>query len=145
MKKFLFLYSLIAVSLLISFAACSGSKKADKTASPNIKYKKWILNSVGGVWVDSTTAKAAYIIFNNDGTMGGNTGCNLFGGNYAISENNTISFTSVHVTEMFCKNNVFERPFLDAINQTNKFSVENKQLILWNNDQKLIVFTPPVR
>ncbi len=144
MKKFSFLYSLIAVSFL-AFSACSASQKTEKKQNPSIKYKKWSLNSIGGVWVDSTTAKTAYVIFNNDGTMGGNSSCNNFGGNYLIAQDTLISFTSVHVTEMACANNVFERPFLDAINKVNKFTVENKQLVLWNNDEKLIVFSPPAR
>ncbi len=145
MKKFPSVYSLVIISLLVAFASCSASKKADKAETPNIKYKKWALNSIGGIWVDSVTAKTAYVIFNNDGTMGGNTGCNSFGGNYLISENNALALSGVYVTEMHCTKNVFERPLLDAINKVNKFSVENTQLILWNGDERLIVFTQPAR
>jgi len=42
-----------------------------------------------------------YIQFNADGTFNGNVGCNSFGGNYNISEDD-ISFDSVFSTEMYC-------------------------------------------
>lgn len=145
MKKLSFLYSLLAAVFIFAIAACSTSQKTERKQNPNIKYKKWALNSIEGLWVDSVTATTAYVIFNNDGTMGGNTSCNTFGGNYLISQDSIITFSSIHVTEMACANNVFEKPFLAAINKVNKFTVENNQLMLWNNDQKIMVFSPPAR
>ncbi len=144
MKKISILYSLLIISLLMAMSACTSTRKTTSVVTPEIKYKKWALTSVNGVWVDSVTAKKAYVIFSADGTMGGNTGCNNFGGNYLIAQNN-ITLSGIKVTEMACPKNVFERPLLDAINKVNKYTVENSQLVLWNNEEKLIIFSPPAQ
>src|SRR5262245_21839668 len=93
---------LFALILLAGFllAACSANASASVAG-------EWSLVSYG---IPASPAPAASgvetsIEFSSDGTLGGNVGCNGFGGNYKV-EGDTITFDQIVATLMFCEGEV---------------------------------------
>ncbi len=90
MKKFV-----LSILALLILAACSG-------ASAQIT-GEWKLVSYGNAASPTPAVSGvdASIKFDADGQMGGNLGCNTFGGNYETS-GGTITFSGVMSTMMYC-------------------------------------------
>ncbi len=92
MKKIFLMITLV----LLVLAACS-NKNADITG-------EWKLVSYGAASNPTPAVQNVdtSIKFEANGNMGGNVGCNSFGGNYDISAD-TIAFNSIVSTMMFCE------------------------------------------
>ena len=78
-------------------SACAGSSSASIQG-------QWKLVSYGSV-PDQMPAVASVdtmIEFDSEGRMSGNVGCNNFGGGYTV-DGDTITFSPVSTTEMFCE------------------------------------------
>ncbi|MEJ2112664.1 MAG: META domain-containing protein [Flavobacteriaceae bacterium] len=71
--------------------------------------------------------------------VSGFSGCNRFSGSY-INEGNNISLSSMAVTRMACMGNAntIETHFLKLLQDTNKVTLENEELTLYNNENVLL-------
>lgn len=82
--------------------------------------------------------------FGTNGQVGGNAGCNSFGGSYTV-DGETIMFSELISTLMACAdNNVMEQEqqYLAALNSADRFAVDGGQLMIWyDNDNGLLTFT----
>lgn len=135
-------FSILGFLIVCGMFACSSTKNST-APMPDITYKRWVLQSINGLAVDSNISKKAYIIFSADGSVGGNTSCNSFGAQYQITKNK-MEFSQPYSTKKACvdsKNT--EANFLAAFNKVNKFSVDNNVLTLWNNKENMLSFTAP--
>jgi heat shock protein HslJ len=113
---------------------------------------EWELVSYGNV-TNPTLAMLdvdTYIQFNADGTFNGNVGCNSFGGNYEVSEDD-ISFDSVFSTMMYCENtdgqeqgvlNVFSQPDLTFEMNDETLTITNGIYMLNLREKSIPVPTP---
>ena len=100
-------------------------------------YGLWMLRQIN----DSTLAdnKIVKININSKGGIGGNNSCNSYGGNYKLNDNN-ISFSDLLQTQMYCEGSI-EREYMSALNNTSKYTLENKTLSFFDkNDKLLLVF-----
>lgn len=75
----------------------------------------------------------------NKSTVAGNTGCNSFNGNVKVTKHK-IYFTNIAMTRMSCPGDG-EKNFVEALNGTNNFKMENGKLILMKFDTPVAVFT----
>lgn len=98
MKKLIL--GLLFVFLL---AACGGGASASLVG-------QWTLVSHGSVSNQTPAAEGVdtFIEFKSDGTLGGNVGCNGFGGDYQ-ADGNTFTFGPIVSTLMFCEGPVGEQ------------------------------------
>jgi heat shock protein HslJ len=125
MKKIYFL--LIALVVLLS--ACSGSSVSFEG--------EWTLVSYG----DSSNPTSALpnvetsINFDVDNQVGGNVGCNSFGGEYKLN-GNQVTFSGIFSTLMFCEGTMDqETVFLNTLSeQTLNFELNRSQLTLTIQD-----------
>lgn len=109
-KSVIFFLPLLLVCAVLLTACTSGSSLAGTT---------WALVSYG----DPASPTAAAIgvdtslTFNPDGTLGGNMGCNGFGGDYSITDS-VVTFENIFSTMMAC-----EEPRMSQ--ETATFSIMN--------------------
>lgn len=112
-KRILFILPLVLVAAAALSACASGNSLAGTT---------WTLVSYGDA-ANPTGAAAGVdtsLTFNKDGTVGGNMGCNGFGGDYSI-KGETITFGNLISTMMAC-----EEPRMSQ--ETTTFSVMNGEV-----------------
>lgn len=130
MKKIYFL--LIALVILLS--ACSGSSVSLEG--------EWTLVSYG----DSTNPTLALpnvetsINFDADNQVGGNVGCNSFGGEYKLN-GNQVTFSGIFSTLMFCEGTMDqETVFLNILSeQSLNFELSGNQLTLTSQDGSSVI------
>ncbi len=134
-KTSLTLVTLFALSVLIP-SACIGS---GASASPT---GEWTLISYG----DASNPTSALpdvdtsINFNEDGTFGGNVGCNSFGADYNV-DGDQVSFGSIVSTMMFCEGvSDQESTVLNILtDKTVSFTINADQLTLISTDGASVI------
>lgn len=134
-KNFLFTVTLLALSGLM-LAACTGGSAA---ASPS---GEWILVSYGDASSPTTALSNVdtSVNFNEDGTFGGNVGCNSFGADYKV-DGDHITFGSIVSTMMFCEETSTQESAVLSIltDKTLSYQFNGNQLTLTSQDGALIV------
>jgi heat shock protein HslJ len=102
--------------------------------------RKWILSEVAGNAV-SKDGETAFINFDPGKTSaGGNTSCNVFGGNYA-TDGTTIRFYDLISTMRACIEDDgmnIERQFMDGLQNANRFEISDGHLRLYKDDRSLL-------
>lgn len=81
------------------------------------------------------------VIFDDDGTINGNVGCNSFKGTYAI-EDTKITFQPMVSTMLNCPPDLImqqEQAILRVLSGSADFKVEGKSLTLTNNGETLMM------
>jgi len=121
-----------------------GAEKSnpDNNSSLRLEDKKWVLESIK----DRRLPKIETVPFINfdrqKGSAGGNTGCNVFGGNYSVTRD-TIAITNLVSTMRACiedeRNNV-ERQFKNGLENANRFEIKGGKLYLYQNRILLLTF-----
>jgi len=132
--------------LLMEFGPMT-SPEAEEELRPvadqlNLEDKKWILESIGNSPV-AKVEEEAFINFDQaKGGAGGNTSCNVFGGNYEAN-GDKISITQTISTMRACiedeRMNI-ERQFLDGLRVANRFEVRGDKLLLYHDRKLLLTF-----
>jgi heat shock protein HslJ len=96
-----------AVTMFI-LVSCHNTKKMDNTVmstNADIKETYWKLTELNGVGVPEPKdgEKEVYFRLRNEGLkVEGNGGCNGFGGTFELSEGNSIRFSKMISTMMYC-------------------------------------------
>ena len=141
-----FLTGIIIASLLIFFkdkkyipgifTGKTGSELAILDSS------KWYLTRIhGDTGRTEITRKKAFIRFNEaKGSAGGNGSCNSFGS--AITVNgNTISFSNIFSTKMYCDEvQAAENIFFGRLQKVTRYEVKGKTLLLLDEDKVVLEF-----
>ncbi|MEP6627517.1 MAG: META domain-containing protein [Ginsengibacter sp.] len=131
------------LSLIIIFASisgCSASKNAgnnrsEMTMTTPLRGIYWRLTALSGESLNqgSSTGKEAFIKFNIDGkSVGGNGGCNSFGGSYEFSDGSHLSFGPIMSTKMYCEDAKFENTFFNILSKTDNYLISGDTLFLRN-------------
>jgi len=116
--------------------------KASRDDEEKLESKKWVVEEIGGRPI-RTRGGAPFVVFDaGKSSAGGDTGCNLFGGSYAVS-GNTIRIYDTVSTMRACiedeRMNI-ERRFMDALQNTDRFEIRGGNLFVYRNDRLLIKF-----
>jgi heat shock protein HslJ len=125
MKKIL----ILGLLMILVLAACASGE-----GSPSIE-GQWALVSYGPVsgQISAMTDVETNIEFTN-GQMGGNVGCNGFGGEYTV-EGGTIAFGPVMSTMMFCEEIAEqESGTLAVFQESAKFVLDGDKLTITSAD-----------
>jgi heat shock protein HslJ len=146
--------SIFIISLVVAMAACtSGNKQSGDACNPTTEQKsktassaddllgkKWDLSELNGspLTLDAMFPGKPYLVFEERNRIAGNLGCNGFGGNLEFKGNNEIKISEIVATKMACPNLKVEQAFLEALNTTKSFHVENNTLMLSNENQEVI-------
>lgn len=128
-------YLLILFIICLTVSACSSKENTRPLIG------SWRLTAYGPV--DSTTPAApdvdAILIFGEDGTLAGSTGCNELGGDYVI-EGDQITFGQIVSTLILCPDLQMaqEETMFQVLRETASFNIEGDTLTITNNDTVLV-------
>ena len=119
-----------------------GAESKDNNSDLKLEDKKWVLESIKSRRLPKLET-APFINFDKQkGSAGGNTGCNVFGGNYSATRE-TIAITNIISTMRACiedeRMNV-ERQFKNGLELANRFEIKGGKLNLYQNRILLLTF-----
>lgn len=103
--------------------------------------KKWIVEILNGKSVEMEGTKPFISFDATKQSAGGNTGCNVFGGSYAVSGDTIRIFDTVSTMRACIEDNrmKIERNSMDALQNANRFEIKNRKLYLYRKDKILAV------
>lgn len=131
MKK----YRLILFIICLAVSACASQENTRPLVG------SWRLTAYGPV--DSTTPAVpdldATLIFGEDGTLAGSTGCNELAGDYTV-EGDQIMFGRIVSTLILCPDLQMaqEEAMLRVLMETASFNIEGDTLTITKNDMVLV-------
>jgi heat shock protein HslJ len=129
--KTLVYFSLVFIAAL---ASCTGSN-----STGTIKSTYWELNSLMELSSNTIIVKPT-VEFTSDGKLSGFGGCNKFSGKYKVS-GNKLTTSEVVSTEMACENSQVEAIFLQALQKTSTYEIEDSKLYLYSNGNLKAILT----
>jgi heat shock protein HslJ len=113
-----------------------------QSATGDLTSKKWMLRAIGGKAV-TLNKDAPFLNFDAAKKgAGGNSGCNVFGGNYEAT-GSTIKFSDIISTMRACEfeeRMTIERGFLDGLQNADKFEIKGGKLFLYKGSDLLLEF-----
>jgi len=132
-------YSLIKI-LYREKTARENSRENTIGDNSDLSANAWKLIKVEGAAVNSPKAS---IRFNTDKkTVGGNGGCNGFGGDFA-KKGNEIKITQIISTKMFCdETSDVENKFLGNLERVTKYQISGGKLLLFAAGTIVLEFAP---
>jgi len=104
--------------------------------------RKWVLEQIKG---RQTFVPLPYAFVNFDaqkGSAGGNSGCNVFGGNYKAS-GSSITISNIISTMRACIEDdkmAVERDMLDGLRVARRFDIRDGRLFLYRGNDLLLTF-----
>ena len=135
MKKSLLLWITLLAIIGSMLTACSGASSISLAGD-------WTLISYGSSSnpTPAVPNTGASLTFGTDGTIGGNMGCNSFGGDYKV-DGETITFGQVASTLMACDEQIMqqESAVFNMFANTATFKVEGSTLTLISADGNSVV------
>ena len=134
------LIKFFSTGAFIVLTACA-MQKISINPQQSLYDSKWNLKKIySGTNSDEVITKA-FIRFNKEkGSAGGNGGCNTFGSNAAVT-NDQVSFSNIFSTKMYCEGiQSSEDAFLKQLANVNRFEINNKTLRLYHDKEELLEF-----
>lgn len=122
-----------------------GTISTDDSTSDDISAladKKWVLDSVKGEAVGPLGTQAFMIFDPAKSSLGGNTSCNVFGGNYTIDKGK-FEFSQGISTMRACiedERMSIERSFLDGLRTADQIEIIENKLTLFRDREALLTF-----
>lgn len=136
MKKYL----LVFLMTILTLTACA-SQSSTLTGS-------WKLVAYGPLeaMTPAVSDADANLTFGDDGTVGGNSGCNSLGGEYQV-EGNVITFGELTSTLMACDEarTAQESAFTQVLNGDAEFEIEDETLAITKDGMALVFSSVPAK
>lgn len=123
---------LLSITALAALGA-GGMALAGGPTDP-LSRTSWDLVTIGGEAVDEEVSTTLNI--GDDGSIGGNGGCNTYGGSISFSGESGIEISEVFSTMMACPDPAMaqERSYFDALGLAAQYRLEDDRLILLDGD-----------
>ncbi len=135
--------------MLLGLAVCClGGCKTQKSSVAHdlpLQNTQWNLVAINGESI-SEKGVQPYIIFREDGSYSGNSGCNTFFGKY-FSKKQKLELEYSGATKRLCQDMTNEKAFFKALKMNIKtFSITDSTLRLFAGDEEVMIFkgTDPV-
>lgn len=125
------------VAIFILLLAATGCKVSEETTTFNAP-GEWKLFRLNGESV--SLAKPITLNFNEgEQKVSGFAGCNQYFGNFSAA-NNSMKFSLLGSTKMFCDSMDAENKFMDALAQVNSFAIRDNTLYMLTDQQVVLEF-----
>lgn len=127
---------------VLKFSGTAIETQDASAGGTSLEGRKWLLESIKGQSIGSTQYQAFIVFRGQDDGAGGNTSCNVFGGNYSAS-GGVFKLSMPIQTLRACiedESMSVERGMLDGLQETNRFEVFEDRLTLFRDDEVLLVF-----
>jgi len=116
----------------------------NERSSTSLESKKWVLEQIKGRQT-FVALPYAFVNFNAEkGTAGGDTSCNVFGGDYS-ARGSSIAFSNIISTMRACVEDnkmSVERDVLDGVREARRFEIRDGRLRLYRGNELLLTFRP---
>ncbi|HPF11775.1 MAG TPA: META domain-containing protein [Flavobacteriaceae bacterium] len=125
---------------ILLLAGCDETKQVIDAAGNVQLSGKYNVTEIGG---SAVSENVPHIIFTAlDKGIKGNTGCNSFFGKYTL-DLYALSFSEIASTEMACDQPIMdvENAFLNALNQTGSYALQNGILTLYSKTDRSVLLT----
>lgn len=103
----------------------------------SLEDRKWVLDGAGKL------GQTAFVVFDKKKqSAGGNSSCNVFGGNYT-TKGESIKFTDIISTMRACVEDErmsIERDFMDGLQNANRYEIKGEKLMLYREKKLLLTF-----
>ncbi|WP_051285233.1 META domain-containing protein [Aequorivita capsosiphonis] len=132
--------SLLVCALL--FTSCDETKKVIDVAGSVQLTGNYTVSALDGKKLANTT-NPTFTLSAIDNSFRGTTGCNSVFGNYTL-DLSTINFGDLAVSERFCAEKEImktERDFLNALNNTGSYALENNVLTLYSKTDRSVLLS----
>lgn len=122
--------ALALLTLAVMSVGCDSTKKT--TATTSLEGTKWKLVTLRGKQVSQTQmGKDVYLqLDQKEHRISGFSGCNGFGGTYALKEGNRIALSQLMGTLMACPDLETETAFLEVLRTVDNYTQNGKTLQL---------------
>lgn len=120
--------------LMLVVTGCKVSNETTTISAPG----EWKLSKINGEPV--FLSKPVTLNFNPAGQkISGFAGCNQYFGNFS-ADKNSLKFSLLGSTKMYCDSMDTETKFLNALAQVNSFSTEDSTLVMLTDQQVVLEF-----
>lgn len=124
--------------ILISFCLASCKTSAQQKTNIKLENQNWTLTEMNGEKPEVSDDSKAHILFSlEDKKVSGYSGCNRFSAPYELVDNK-LQISNILSTRRACMGNNIEAQLFEILKTTDKFSIENKTLILLDKAGKSI-------
>ena len=118
--------------------SCNNSKSTSKSSKDIGLVGNYEVIFMAEIEDEGIADKNITIIFNADGKVNGNNGCNNYGGDYKV-ENNKLSFGMMMSTRKFCQETAeIETTFMRNLTEVDSFKIQEEVLILLRGNTHVI-------
>lgn len=144
--KYVLSLSLLVCMCLFGCKSQDTAKKSSSTTESTVVGTKWVLTKLNGDIVNLTNPELEqpYIkLSENDHSVGGNGGCNGFGGTYTLKVGQTIAFSELLSTLKHCEDRGIENVFMSNLEKAKSYVIVDNELTLTDeNGYVLATFEP---
>ncbi|MGD9628941.1 MAG: META domain-containing protein [Pyrinomonadaceae bacterium] len=113
-----------------------------RASTTSLNAHKWVLKRIGAREIE-LGPDVPFLNFDAEkGSAGGNTGCNVFGGNYA-ADGTSITFSQLISTMRACEADErmsIERGFLDGLQNAKHFEIKGDRLLIRAGNETVLEF-----
>lgn len=125
--------SVVACFLLLGCKSQVAPKEPSKTMEISFIGTKWMLTKLNGdvLNLTETDLEQPFIKLSaKDNGVGGNGGCNSFGGTFSLKEHQQIEFSQMMATMKYCEGSTIENVFMANIQKAVSYTILNDELTL---------------
>ncbi|MEA1873833.1 MAG: copper resistance protein NlpE N-terminal domain-containing protein [Bacteroidota bacterium] len=97
----------------------------------------WKLTMINGKSIDAKhlPQKEAYLVFNDDQRISGNTGCNSLSADYKLPVDGKIEISKIITTKMACAKIDYEADLILALKAATSYRITDSVLLIFNEEQ----------
>ena len=128
---------------IILFWGCNSSKQTMQNNETLLTSNTWILKTIYQANDSIPVSKPiAFIHFDPEkNSAGGKGGCNSYGAQFKLSQNN-ISFSNSFSTKMFCQEyQHIEDRYFEALAKVNRYIISENGLVFYEGNLPLLAYT----
>lgn len=133
---------LFAFAILITISSCSLIDN-DNRENPGDLLRAWELatiTDVTGNTIELFEGEVHTVRFSGERTLGGETACNFYGGDFSAERDGDIRISNVLSTEIACEQPNHSTEYLNALAEANEFTLESGRLVLKHGSAGELVF-----
>lgn len=132
----------VAIVIALSISSCCCSKKVCNTTSSSIESSTWKLENMNGkVEKAFATGDSFTLKFNvADSAYSGVAACNRIFGKFILKGDNALDIKAGASTMMACPDMELERPYIQMLDEADKYKLEKGKLILYKDGKKVAEF-----
>ncbi|MBA6152096.1 META domain-containing protein [Gelidibacter maritimus] len=129
--KYIFSLSVLVCFLLFNCKSQMPPKEPSSTSETAFVGTKWVLTKLNGdvLNLSKTELEQPYIkLSSKDNGIGGNGGCNSFGGTYILKDNQQIEFSQMMATMRYCEGSSIENVFMSNLKKAVSYTITDGEL-----------------